>query len=262
VYETVLLDQADGVATVTLNRPDVLNSFNATLHRELEDALKRAERDAAVRAVVVTGAGRAFCAGQDLKAHLDETEGRSRTIAHVLREQYNPLILRLRNLEKPVLAAVNGVAAGAGVSLAMACDLRLASDKASFIQAFVGVGLIPDAGATWFLPRHVGLGKAFELAFLGDRISAGEALALGLVNRVVPADEFEAATRELAGRLARQPTRALGLMKRAFNRALRTDLAAALDYEAFLQGVAGATEDHAEGVAAFLQKRPPQFKGR
>lgn len=270
-YETVLVERSGGVETITLNRPEVLNSFNATMHRELHDALRAAERDAAVRCVVLTGAGRGFCAGQDLKdtlAGAAPADGAAEPgsgvgqLADVLRQRYNPIIRRLRTMEKPVVAAVNGVAAGAGVSVALACDLILAADSARFILAFSKVGLVPDSGASWFLPRVLGFARAYELAVLAEPLSAEDARGLGLINRVVPAAELAGAAAELAQRLAAGPTRAFGLTKRAMNRALTTDLDAALEYEALLQGIAAATADAAEGVRAFVEKRPPQFSGK
>ena len=257
-YETVLVEDAHTVRTITLHRPEALNAFNATLHHELADALKAAERDRAVRCLVITGAGRAFCAGQDLKELLAENQ---LSLGDVLPQRYHPLILRLRTMEKPIIAAVNGVAAGAGCSLALACDLRVASDKASFVAAFIRIGLITDSGSTFFMPRLLGLGKALELAFTGDALEAGAAQSLGMVSRVVPGEELMATTMELAQRLAQAPTRAIGLTKRAMNRALSMDLEAALAYETDMQELAGRTHDHKEGVQAFIEKRPPQFRG-
>src|SRR4051794_40263249 len=199
-YETILYALDEGVLTITLNRPDVLNAFNRKMTDEIQDALKKAERDPQVRCIVIGGAGRAFSSGEDLKAR--QAEGTT-GFASTLRERYNPIILKMRNIEKPVIASVNGVAAGAGCSLALACDLRIASEKASFIEAFARVGLVPDSGASFFLPRLVGLGKALEMALTGDAVDAQEAYRIGLVNKVVPPDQLESATQELAGRLAR-----------------------------------------------------------
>lgn len=257
-YQTILWEVTDGVLTVTLNRPEVLNAVNDRMAEELLDALRRAAREPEVRAVVLTGAGRAFCSGQDLR----ERSGGEFSYAEHIRTRYVPVIVQLQSLEKPVLAAVNGVAAGAGASLALACDLRVASEEASFLQAFTRIGLVPDSGATYFLPRLVGLGKAFELCYLAEPVGAQEALRLGLVNWVVPAPELLSKAREVAGRLASGPTRAYGLTKRALLRNLTADLASALDYEAMLQEAAGRTEDHREGVRAFLEKRPPRYAGR
>lgn len=265
-YETILIEDGDSIRTITFNRPDALNALNDMMKDELADALKQAERDAAVRCLVITGAGRAFCAGQDLKDRLTgeaagAQAGTAMSLGDTLRQKYNALILRLRTIEKPVVAAVNGVAAGAGCSIALACDLRIAADKASFIQAFVKVGLVPDSGSTFLLPRLVGLGKALEMAFTGDPLDAGSALDLGLVSRVVAHEELMPVTMGLAQRLAQSPTRAIGLTKRAMNRALCVDLEMALDYEADMQEIAGRTHDHREGVQAFVEKRAPQFTG-
>src|SRR5437762_1272431 len=258
-YETILYDLTEGVLTITLNRPEVLNAFNGKMGSELLDALKKAERDLAVRCVVLTGAGRAFSSGEDLKAR--QAEGIT-GFGATLRDRYNPIVLKMRNMEKPVIGAINGVAAGAGCSLALACDLRIASDKASFMEVFVRVGLVPDSGSSFFLPRLVGLGKALEMAFTGDPVNADEAFRIGLVNRVVPAEELESATRELALRLAKGPTKAIGLAKRAMNRALSMDLVEILEYEVHAQETAGGTEDHKEGLAAFLEKRTPDYQGK
>jgi 2-(1,2-epoxy-1,2-dihydrophenyl)acetyl-CoA isomerase len=258
-YETILTTQDEGVLTITFNRPDTLNAFNSTMGRELLDALKKAERDPEARCIVLTGAGRAFSSGEDLKAR--QAEGIT-DFGSTLRDRYNPIILRIRHMDKPVVGSINGVAAGAGCSIALACDLRIASDKARFLLAFVRVGLVPDSGASFLLPRLVGLSKALEMAFLGDEVGAEEALRLGLVNRVVPPEELESATRELASRLAKGPTKAIGLAKRAMNRALTMDLESLLEYETFGQQIAGATDDHKEGIAAFTEKRTASFSGK
>ncbi len=255
---TVLWEQEAGVAIVTLNRPEVLNAFNDRMAEELLDALRRAERDPEVRCLVLTGAGRAFCSGQDLR----ERAGGGFSYAQHVRARYVPVIAKIQALEKPVVAAVNGVAAGAGASLALACDLRVAAEEASLLQAFARIGLVPDSGATYFLPRMVGLAKAFELCYLAEPLPAPEAARLGLVNWVVPGAQVLAKAKEVAGRLAAGPTRAYGMAKRALYRNLRADLLDALDYEAMLQEAAGRTEDHREGVQAFLEKRPPRFVGR
>jgi 2-(1,2-epoxy-1,2-dihydrophenyl)acetyl-CoA isomerase len=258
-YETILYTLNQGVLTITLNRPDVLNAFNRKMTDEIQDALKKAERDTSVRCVVFTGAGRAFSSGEDLKSRMAESDGGG--FGSTLRERYNPIVLKMRNIEKPVLGSINGIAAGAGCSLALACDMRIASEKARFIEVFVRVGLVPDSGSSFFLPRLVGLGKALEMAFLGDEVGAEDALRLGLVNRVVPPEELESATRELALRLAQGPTKAIGLAKRAMNRALSMDLEQLLEYEVYAQETAGASADHKEGIAAFLEKRQAQFTG-
>ncbi|HLY22622.1 MAG TPA: enoyl-CoA hydratase-related protein [bacterium] len=258
MYETVLTEDREGVRVITLNRPDVLNAFDAKLGEELLDALAKADGDAQVRCVVLTGAGRAFCSGADLRGH---TPGET-SLGALLRARYNRIILRLRTTEKPVVAAVNGVAAGAGCNLALAADLRVASDRASFIEVFTRVGLIPDSGGTWLLPRFVGVGRALEMMFFAEPVDAAASERLGLVNRVVPADDLMPRALEWAARLAQGPTRAYGLIKRGVDRALALDLRGALEYEAYLQEIAGRSEDHREGVAAFLAKRAPAYVGR
>lgn len=259
LYETIIFEAKDGVATLTLNRPDVFNSLNDALAEEVLDALKQVAKDASVRALLVTGAGKAFCAGQDLKSLSDVG---SRSISEHLDLTWNPIVRRLRELEKPSVAAINGVAAGAGCSLALACDLRVASEAASLRVVFSRVGLVPDSGATWALPRLVGMGKALELAYLAEPVDAQSALQLGLVNRVVPADRLLEEAGALARRLAEGPTLAYGLTKRAMNRASTMAFHEALEYEAMLQDVAGRSADHTEGVRAFIEKRPARFEGR
>jgi 2-(1,2-epoxy-1,2-dihydrophenyl)acetyl-CoA isomerase len=258
--ETVLvqLDTEAGVATVTLNRPDALNALTVPMKQALLAALRRLEREQAIRAVVLTGAGRAFCAGQDLRERL---EPGAAPLGVEVRERYNPIIRAMRGLPKPIVGAINGVAAGAGASLAMACDLRVASDAASFALAFGRVGLVPDSGATWFLPRLVGAARAAELALLNDPVPAEDALRIGLVSRVVPADQLAAEAKAIAIRLGAGAPRAIALTKRALNAAWDHDLDAALEYESHLQDLAGRTSDHAEGMAAFVAKRPPRFTG-
>jgi 2-(1,2-epoxy-1,2-dihydrophenyl)acetyl-CoA isomerase len=258
VYETLLAETRDGVRVLTLNRPDVLNAVNAQMGAELLQALRDAERAAEVRCVLLAASGRGFCAGADLR---ERDPGRT-SLGDLLRERYNGIVARLRTMEKPVIAAINGVAAGAGCNLALAADLRIASERASFIEVFSRVGLIPDSGGTWLLPRLVGMGRALEMMFFADPVDAPTAERLGLVNRVVPHADLMARANEWAARLAAGPTRAYGLIKRGVNRALALDLEGALEYEAYLQEVAGRTEDHREGVAAFLAKRAPQYMGR
>ncbi len=256
-YETILYEKQDGVAKITLNRPQALNAFTPEMNRELQEILKDADEDKSIRCFLITGAGRAFCAGQDLKGRTPDQKG---SLGESLRTRYNPIILRLRRTEKIVLAAVNGVAAGAGCNLALACDLRIASEEAKFIQAFVRVGLAPDSGGSYMLPRLVGLGKALELLLLGEPVDAREALRIGLVAKVVPASELPGAALEVAERLAQGP-RSTGLIKRALNRAMLSDLESQLEYEAYLQEIAGRSADYDEGVRAFLEKRQPVFKG-
>jgi 2-(1,2-epoxy-1,2-dihydrophenyl)acetyl-CoA isomerase len=245
------------VTTLTLNRPDALNALTAELRRDLLAALKSAGRDTEVRAVVITGAGRAFCAGADLRGGGSEREFR-----RVLVSEYNPLIEAIRALPKPVIAAVNGVAAGAGVSLALAADLVLAAEDAKFVPAFSRIGLVPDSGLTRTLVRAVGRHRAFEVLMGERQLTAAEAQTCGLVAAVVPGDRLADAARELAERLASGPTRAIGLTKRLIIEAEDASLSDSLAAEAALQEVAGRTEDHAEGVAAFTEKRDPAFRGR
>jgi 2-(1,2-epoxy-1,2-dihydrophenyl)acetyl-CoA isomerase len=257
--DTLQVDRSEGVMSVTLNRPDVLNAFNETMSLEMQEVLKDAERDAEVRTIMITGAGRGFCSGQDLR---DRSGASSFSFLESLRRRYNPIIAKLCTIEKPVLAAVNGVAAGAGCSLALACDLRIASDGASFIEVFARVGLVPDSGSTYLLPRLVGLGRAFELCYLAEPLSATEAQRIGMVNWVVPADQLSDKAHAIAARLAAGPTKAYGLIKRALHHNLSTDLETALEYEALTQEAAGRSADHREGVAAFLEKRTAKFEGR
>jgi 2-(1,2-epoxy-1,2-dihydrophenyl)acetyl-CoA isomerase len=246
-----------GVLTITLNRPDVLNALNGAVHAGLAAGLERAgEPD--VRAVVLTGAGRGFCVGQDLTEFRDA----SGDIADRLRETYHPTVQALRALEKPVLAAVNGPAAGAGLSLACACDVRIAADTASFVPAFVGIGLVPDSGGSLFIARLLGQARAFEWMTSNRKLTAAEAHAWGLVSEVVEADRLAARASELASTYAEGPTRGIGLTKRLFDHAPGATLEEQLELEAELQSAATRTADFAEGVAAFLEKRPPRFTGR
>lgn len=255
--ETIRVEHADGVATVTLNRPESLNALNAPMRRELLAAVKALGRDASTRAVVLTGEGRGFCSGADLRGGAGEREFR-----RVLINEYNPLIRAIRELPKPVIAGVNGVAAGAGVSLALACDLVFAADDARFIQAFVKIGLVPDSGSTRTLVRTLGRHRAARLIFSGDPLSAAEAVELGLVNSVVPAAELAATVQREAQRLAAAPTRAIAYAKRLINTVEDASLEDSLAAEAAYQELAGRTQDHGEGVAAFADKREPRFVGR
>ena len=257
-FTTIRLDVADSIATITLDRPDALNALTVAMKGELLAAFRSIGRDKAVRAVILTGAGRAFCAGQDLKERLQPDAA---PLAVELRERYNPIIRTMRSLDQPIIGAINGVAAGAGASLAFACDIRFASEDASFVLAFGRIGLVPDSGATWLLPRLVGPAKAAELTLLGDSLSAADAERFGLVSRVLPADRLADGARDAAIRLAGFAPRALAHTKRALQRSWSIDLDDALEDEALRQGIAGATADHAEGLAAFLEKRPPRFTG-
>ncbi len=254
---------SDGVLTLTLNRPDRLNAFNDELSFELQKALQSAERNKSVRCLILTGAGRGFCAGQDLQSRsISSNNGDAPHLGESIRKRYSPIIQKIRTMEKPVVAMVNGVAAGAGASIAFACDLRIVSEKASFIQAFVKVGLIPDSGACWTLPRLIGMGRAMELALLGNKINAETALEYGLVNRVFPEETLKSETETLAKTLGQGPTKAIGLIKRAMNKGLTSDLDDYLDYEAHFQEIAGRTADYKEGVSAFLEKREALFTGK
>ena len=253
----LITEVADGVATLTLNRPDALNALNAELRRELSAAMKSAARDGAIRAVVITGAGRGFCSGADLRGGSGERDFRA-----VLTAEYNPLITAIRGLPKPVVAAVNGVAAGAGVSLALAADLVVASEDARFVPAFNRIGLVPDSGLARTLVRALGRHRAFEILVGERQLGATDARELGLVATVVPGEQLADAARELAGRLAAGPTVGIGLTKRLLSAAEDATLPDALRLEAELQALAGRTGDHAEGVAAFAEKRDPHFTGK
>lgn len=261
-YEHILFDTDQGVATITLNRPTVLNSFTMPMAAELQQALRECGEDNGIRAVLLTGAGRAFCAGQDLSEAAPADGSPAPPIADIVRRTYNPTVRAIRAIEKPVVAAVNGVAAGAGANLAFACDIVIAADSASFVQAFSKIGLIPDTGGTFFLPRLVGLARATALAFFGEKLTAADAHAIGMIYRVVESGRLLDEALSIARRLATLPTRGLGLTKRAFNQSLANDLDAQLEVEAELQAEAASTADFAEGVRAFLEKRQPSFAGR
>lgn len=256
---TLLFEKQAGIARITLNRPEKYNSFNREMALALQAALDDCKADDEVRAIYLTGAGKAFSAGQDLGEIVAE-DGPALTT--ILTEHYNPIITRLRAIEKPIVAAVNGVAAGAGANIALACDVVVAAESASFIQAFSKIGLIPDSGGTFTLPRLVGFQKASALMMLGDKVPAVEAERLGMIYNFFPDDEFEQASYALAEQLAQMPTTGLGLTKRALNYALSNDLDRQLDIEDQLQSAAGQTEDYAEGVNAFLEKRKPSFSGK
>lgn len=252
----VLTEREGAVLTITLNRPEVFNALNGPLHAALRAALEEAG-DPAVRAVVLTGAGKGFCAGQDLK----EFQGLPGSIRERLEETYHPNIRLIRGLEKPVLAAVNGACAGAGLSLAAACDVRIAADAATFVPGFIGIGLVPDSGGSWFLHRLLGFARAFEWMTSNRKLTAAEAHAWGLVSEFVEADGLSARAAELAARYAEQPTRGIGLTKRLFEHAYDASLDEQLELEAALQQEATQTADFAEGVTAFLEKRAPRFSG-
>ncbi|WP_343667221.1 enoyl-CoA hydratase-related protein [Chitinophaga sp.] len=255
---TILLHVQDSIATITLNRPDVYNAFNDEQSYELQDALKQVEKDPQVRAVVLTGAGKAFCSGQDLKAAM---EAGDRKLSESLHKRYNPIIRAIRNMPKPVICKLNGVAAGAGCSLALACDLIIASETASLIEIFINIALVLDSGSSYFLPRTVGYHRAFELATKATKLSATEAMELGLVNKVVKGEELDQAVAVEASFYANAPTKAIALLKKMLTKGMTEDLDTVLDYEAYCQEIAGKTEDNKEGIKAFIEKRKPAFKG-
>ena len=254
----LLLDIHDAIATITLNRPEVYNAFDDPLSYELQDALKKVEKDPAVRVVVLTGAGKAFSSGQDLKA---ATGPGKRSLGESLQKRYNPIIRAIRNMPKPVICRLNGVAAGAGCSLALACDMIIASEEATMIEIFVNIALVLDSGSSYFLPRTIGYHRAFELATKATRITAADALQMGLVNKVVPPAELDAAVQAEATYYAAAPTKAIALMKKMLTKGMTGSLDATLDYEAYCQEIAGNSADNTEGTQAFLEKRKPLFKG-
>jgi 2-(1,2-epoxy-1,2-dihydrophenyl)acetyl-CoA isomerase len=260
-FEHILYEVDQGVAAITLNRPDVLNSFNGAMALEVRQAFSAASADVTARAVLLTGAGRAFCAGQDL-AEVMPKEGPAPDLGDIVARGYNPIVRTIRQLDKPVVCAVNGVAAGAGANLAFACDFVVASSDASFVQSFSKIGLVPDTGGTFFLPRLVGMARATALMMLADKVSAQEAVTIGLIHRVVEAGKLLDEATLLARQLATRPTRGLGLIKRALNASATNGLDEQLALEAQLQAEAGSTADYREGVRAFLEKRPPVFVGR
>ncbi|MDD5302749.1 MAG: enoyl-CoA hydratase-related protein [Elusimicrobia bacterium] len=260
--QDLLIEQKDGVLTLTLNRPEVLNALTLAMMKGIREALKSAATDKSVHAVILTASGRAFCAGADLGDLKKRQSVKSFSLGDELRDHFNPLIAQIRKLEKPVIGAINGLAAGAGASLILATDLKVCADKATFLNAFVRVGLVPDSGMTYSLPRFLGYSKALEHMWLAKPVTAEQALACGLVNKVVPADFVLVEARMLAAELTKMPPLALALTKRAVNRSLEAaSLDEQMEYEAQLQEVLGKTSDHAEGVTAFLEKRPAQFKG-
>lgn len=257
-FQYLKFELQEGVCTITLNRPDVYNALNDEITFELQDAWKMAAKDEAVRVVVLTGEGKAFCSGQDLKA----SAGQKRSFMDSLHKRYNPIVRAMRNLPKPIICRLNGVAAGAGCSLALACDLIVASEEATLIEVFINIGLVPDSGSSYFLPRLVGSAKAFELCTMGNKVKAKEALEIGLVNKVVPAGELDASVKEYTDYFAKAPTKAIGIIKKMLNKSTTATLDEMLDYEVYSQETAGATHDHQEGVKAFLEKRKPVFLGK
>ena len=246
------------VGVIRLNRPEVYNSFNKEMAMAMQEALDECENNDEIRAVYITGVGKAFCAGQDLQ---EVTDPNGPELTSIVKENYNPIIERIRNIEKPIIGAVNGVAAGAGANIALACDICVAAQSAKFIQAFSAIGLIPDSGGTFTLPRLVGMQKATALMMLGDKVSAEEAERMNMIYKWFPDDSFDEDAMDIATKLAKMPTKGLGLTKRALNLSMISDLTTQLKVEEELQTLAGQTHDYNEGVAAFLQKRKPAFKG-
>lgn len=257
---SILLKIENKIAFVTLNRPEVFNSFNREMALSLQKNLDDCESNPKVRAIVLTGNGKAFCAGQDLKEVTSPELNPG--FKKILEEHYNPIITRIRSIKKPIIGAINGVAAGAGANIALACDVVVAHEKVSFIQAFSLIGLIPDSAGTYFLPRLIGFQKAQALAMLGDKISAEDAEKMGMIYKVIPFENFENDVNQLASKLANMPTKALGMIKELFNKSLTNTLEDQLALESKLQIEAAQSEDYAEGVAAFIEKRQPNFKGK
>lgn len=258
-YQFLKYSVEQGVATVTLNRPDVYNALNDEITYELQDALKTVAKDEQVRVVVLTGEGKAFCSGQDLKAASGDQK---RSFLQSLHKRYNPIISAMRNLPKPIVCRLNGVAAGAGCSLALACDVIVASEEATLIEVFINIGLVPDSGSAYFLPRTVGSNKAFELCSMGNRVKAAEAVSIGLINKAVPASELDTAVKFYTDYYSKAPTKSIGLIKKMLNKSTTSTLEEMLEYEAYCQEIAGTSVDYKEGVTAFLEKRKPDFKGK
>jgi 2-(1,2-epoxy-1,2-dihydrophenyl)acetyl-CoA isomerase len=257
-YQYIRYSVANGVGMLTLNRPDVYNALNDAITYELQDALKAATRDES-RVIVITGEGKAFCSGQDLKAVSGDEK---KTFLESLHKRYNPIIRAMRDLPKPIICRLNGVAAGAGCSIALACDMIVAAEEATLIEVFVNIGLVPDSGSSWFLPRKVSYTKAFELCAMGSRLKATEAFELGIINKVVPAVELDGAVKGYTDYFATAPTKAVGLIKKMLQKSSTATLDEMLDYEAYCQEIAGTSHDYQEGLKAFLEKRKPDFKGK
>jgi 2-(1,2-epoxy-1,2-dihydrophenyl)acetyl-CoA isomerase len=256
--ESILIEKQGGVASLKLNRPKVFNSFNKEMALAMHRALDECQNDKTIRAVVIQGNGKAFCAGQDLQ---EVTDPEGPLLTSIVRDHYNPIIEKIRNLDKPVIAAVNGVAAGAGANIALACDVVIACESSSFIQAFSKIGLIPDSGGTFFLPRLIGFQRASALMMLGDKVSAKEAEEIGMIYRAVPDADFEEVVESIASKMACMPTKGLAYTKKALNRSMQNNLTSQLALEEQLQTKAGSTHDYNEGVSAFLEKRKAEFKG-
>ncbi|MBW7844091.1 MAG: enoyl-CoA hydratase/isomerase family protein [Bacteroidia bacterium] len=257
-YETVLFEQNNGIATLTLNRPDVFNAFNDQLSFDVMAVLKHIQKENTARVLVITGAGKAFCSGQDLKAI---SGSKNRSLSDSLYNRYNPMIKAIRELPIPVLCRLNGVAAGAGCSLALACDMIIASENAALIEVFVNVGLVLDSGSSYFLPRLVGSARAFELSTMGSKLTAQQAFEWGIINRVVALDKLDDELNKFTEYYAKAPTKAIGMMKKMLNKSSHSSLDEMLQYEAYCQEIAGRSNDYKEGVAAFNEKRKPEFKG-
>jgi 2-(1,2-epoxy-1,2-dihydrophenyl)acetyl-CoA isomerase len=258
MYEFLNYSVAKGVVTIAMNRPQVYNALNDEITYELQDAFKQAAKDEAVRAIVFTGEGKAFCAGQDLKAAIGAEK---RSFSESLHKRYNPLIRQIRALKKPVIGRINGVAAGAGCSLALACDLIVMAEEAYLVEVFINIGLVLDSGSSYFLPRMVGMAKAFELSTLGSKVGGKEAVKLGLANKSVPLSELDAVVNEYAEYYATAPTKSIGLIKQMLNKSGNASLKEMLEYEAYCQDIAGSSGDYREGVEAFLEKRKAKFTG-
>jgi len=260
-YTTIKLELSQSIATLTLNRPEVFNSLNEMMHEELKDALTHIKNDTTIRVLVITGEGRAFCAGQDLNDRSVNNQDEKIDLGRSIEKKYNPLIKSIYNLEIPVICKINGVAAGAGVGIALACDFVIASQHASFIQAFCKIGLVPDSGISYFLPRLIGMARAKTLCMLGDKLSADIALEYGLIAKVYPKETLDEEVAQFAIQLSKAPTYGLSLIKKELNASMENSLYAQLELEKNLQRLAGYSHDYKEGVGAFLEKRAPEFKG-
>jgi 2-(1,2-epoxy-1,2-dihydrophenyl)acetyl-CoA isomerase len=260
-YETIKYENLEGIGTLTLNRPDVFNSLNEVMHKELKSALSVIKKDTTLRVLIITGEGKAFCAGQDLNDRSVNNNDEKLDLGESIEKKYNPLIKSIYNLEIPVICKVNGVAAGAGVGIALACDFVIAHEKVSFIQAFCKIGLVPDSGNSYFLPKLVGMARAKELCMLGDKLPAQTALEYGLISRVYPVDTIDEEVQKLAIHFSTAPTYGLSLIKKALNESNDNTLNEQLELEKNLQRAAGHSNDYKEGVASFLAKRAPEFKG-
>ena len=257
-YQYLNYEITGGVASIRLNRPEVYNALNDEITYELQDALKQVAKNQTIRVVVLTGEGKPFCSGQDLKSG----NGADRSFIDSLHKRYNPIIKAMRELPKPIVGRLNGVAAGAGCSLILACDVIVAAEEAVMIEVFINIGLVPDSGSSYFLPRLIGMAKAFELCSMGSKVSATEALALGLINKVVPAVQLDEAVKTYVDYYANAPTKSIGLIKKMLNKATTSTLEEMLSYEAYCQEIAGKSADYKEGVSAFLEKRKPNFQGK